>query len=421
MKFKIATLGCRTNQYESQAYQDQLLAMGYSQAQDDETADLCIVNTCTVTESADSNSRHTIRSLARHNPGTKLVVTGCSAERQPDAIRQIEGVTSLVPNREKDQLIASLFPESEVPEYSIKNFDSHTRAFVKIQDGCNSYCTYCIIPYVRGRSRSRTIAEVVEEVKGLIANGFKEIVLTGINIGDFDGNPVDGTPPHRLVDLVRVIDQIPGLERLRVSSIDPDEIDDDLINAILNGRKTCHSMHIVLQSGSNVILKRMNRKYTRQVFLSTIERLRAVSPDFTVTTDIIVGFPGETEADFAETLEVMREVKFAKVHMFPYSERPRTRAALFPNKVPQEIIRERKQTILEVAEQIAYELRSQYVGRRLTVLTESQDLTLPKQISGHTSNFLMVHVQSDAYSPNELVEVDLVANTPTGLIGKVSK
>lgn len=418
-KFKIATLGCRTNQYESQAYQDQLLAMGYSPAQEGEIADVCIVNTCTVTESADRHSRHEIRQLARENPNTKLVVTGCFAEREPALIQQLGGVTHVIANREKESLIATVFPQEEVPEFSIKHFEAHTRAFVKIQDGCNSYCTYCIIPYVRGRSRSRTIPEIVREVEELIANGYKEIVLTGINIGDFDGCPAEGAPPHRLSDLIRIIDKLPGLERLRVSSIDPDEVDDDLADAILNGKNTCHSMHLVLQSGSNVILKRMNRKYTRQIFLNTVERMRQASPDFTVTTDIIVGFPGETEADFADTLDVMREVKFAKVHMFPYSPRDRTRAALFPNQISPEIMKERKQIILRTAEETAYTLREQFLNRRMVILTENSDPTRPNEIGGHSDNFLMVWIQNATLKPNELVTVELIANTPAGLIGKV--
>lgn len=418
-KFKIATLGCRTNQYESQAYYDQLTAMGYTQAQEGEAADLCIVNTCTVTESADSHSRHAIRQLARENQGSQVVVTGCFAENKPEIVRQIDGVTHVVPNLNKDSLIANLFPEEDVPEFSIKNFDAHTRAFVKVQDGCNSFCTYCIIPYVRGRSRSRTIPEILLEVEALLANGFKEIVLTGINIGDFDGNPGENEEPSCLADLVRAVDKMPGLERLRVSSIDPDEVDDNLADAILNGQKTCHSMHLVLQSGSNVILKRMNRKYTRQVFLDTVERMQAASPRFTTTTDIIVGFPGETETDFADTLAVMREVKFAKVHMFPYSDRARTRAALYPNKVPSDVMRERKQITLRTAEEIAYALRNQYVGQRMTVLTERRDTDHADEITGHTENFLTVKVQDPKLTSNTLVMVDLIVNRPDGLVGRL--
>lgn len=416
-KFKIVTLGCRTNQYESQAYHDQLHTMGYSPAQEDEHADLCIVNTCTVTESADASSRHEIRKLIRENKGSQVVVTGCFAERQPDAIRNIEGVTYVVPNRNKENLLEFVFPETELPEFSINRFEAHTRAFLKVQDGCNSYCTYCIIPYVRGRSRSRTLKEIVQEAKDLIANGYKEIVLTGINIGDFDGAQPEGVKPDRLADLVRAVDSIPGLERLRVSSIDPDEVDDDLADAILNGSHTCHSMHIVLQAGSNVVLKRMNRKYTRQVFLNTIEKLKNASPDFTFTTDVIVGFPGETEADFQETLEVMRQVKFAKVHMFPFSARPRTKAALMPNKVAPEVIKQRKQEVLRAAEQVAFDLREHYVGRRMSILTESLDDSRPGEICGHTENFLMVWIANSGINSNELVEVDLLKNTPAGLIG----
>lgn len=418
-KFKIVTLGCRTNQYESQAYHDQLEALGYAAAKEGETADLCIVNTCTVTEGADSSSRHEIRQLAKRHAGSKLVVTGCFAERDPKVVGSIEGVTHVVANKDKENLLSAVFPGEELPEFSVKRFDAHTRAFVKVQDGCNSFCTYCIIPYVRGRSRSRSIPDVIREVEELIRNGFKEVVLTGINIGDFDGNKPEGEVPDRLVDLVKAVDSVPGLERLRVSSIDPDEVDEPLLDAIINGKNTCKSMHIVLQAGSNVILKRMNRKYTRQIFMDTVDRLRQACPDFTFTTDIIVGFPGETDGDFEETLEVMREVKFAKVHMFPYSERPRTRAATMPNKVPQEVIRERKQQVLRLSEQIAYELREKYVGRRMVILTESGDKDRPGEIMGHTDNFLPVWIPEEGFTANQLVTVDLISNSPQGLIGKV--
>lgn len=418
-KFKIVTLGCRTNQYESQAYRDQLEALGYTEAKDKEVADICIVNTCTVTESADSSSRHAIRQLGRENRGSQLLVTGCFAERQPQAVQQLEGVTLVVPNAEKESLLSKIFPKESLPEFSIKHFESHTRAFVKVQDGCNSFCTYCIIPYVRGRSRSRTPEDILKEVRNLITGGYKEIVLTGINIGDFDGGVAKGEKPFTLANLIRLVDKEPGLERLRVSSIDPDEVDEDLADAILNGKTTCHSMHIVLQSGSNVILKRMNRKYTRQVFLETIDRLCKASPDFTFTTDIIVGFPGETDADFVDTLSVMREVKFAKVHMFPYSDRPRTRSMLMPNKVPNDVIKFRKQEVMRLSEKFAYELREQYVGRRMSILTESVDKDQPHRISGHTENFLMVWIENADLPSNQLVEVELIANTPEGLIGRI--
>ncbi len=410
-KFKVVTLGCRTNQYESQGYADQLRQMGYRAAEEGEEADLCIVNTCTVTESADSSSRHQIRALLRDHPAAKLAVTGCMVESAPEQLLSLDSRIEIIPNAKKEALVTHLFPEEEnLPEFNIQAFDGHTRAFVKVQDGCNSFCTYCIIPYVRGRSRSRSLSDIVKEVEGLVKNGYKEVVITGINVGDFDGG-------GRLSDLVRAVDRVEGLKRLRISSIDPDEIDDDLADAVLNGKTTCPSMHIVLQAGSNVTLKRMNRKYTRQIFIDTVEKMVRKNPDFTVTTDIIVGFPGETVADFSETLEIVEKVRFAKVHMFPYSPRKRTRAALYPNKVPPDIMRERKQQLLRLAEKTAFELRQQFVGRSMEVLLENE--TKPGFISGHTANFLRVWVPAGEHKPNDLVEARLMGNEPDGLIGVV--
>lgn len=408
-KFKVATLGCRTNQYESQAYIDQLKAMGYVEAAEAEGADLCIINTCTVTESADSHSRHQIRSLARQYPGAKMVVTGCLAESLPS----MEEVDLVVLNQDKEKLLSIALPdESEFPEFAIREFEGRTRAFVKVQDGCNSFCTYCILPYVRGRSRSRPLTEILAEVKNLIENGYKEVVLTGINIGDYDG----GDGKVRLADLVRAVDKVEGLQRLRISSIDPDEVDDDLMDAVLNGKNTCPSLHIVLQSGSNAILKRMNRKYTRQIFQESVYKLRAAHPDFTFTTDVIAGFPGESESDFQETLQVMNEVKFAKVHMFPYSVRKRTRAALFSGKIPPDIMAQRKAVILAQAERLAFELREQFVGRQMDVLLEAEK---GEYMMGHTENFLNVLVPKEDLVSNQMVSVHLVANSPEGLRGAV--
>ncbi|MCB1114031.1 MAG: tRNA (N(6)-L-threonylcarbamoyladenosine(37)-C(2))-methylthiotransferase MtaB [Chlamydiia bacterium] len=402
--FKVVTLGCRTNQYESQGYVDQLKKLGYTEGED---ADICVVNTCTVTESADSSSRHQIRDVLRNNPKAKVMVTGCYADGKPDEILAIDPRIEVVRNKQKESLLQIALPEvEEIPEFKIERFEAHTRAFLKVQDGCNSFCSYCIIPYVRGRSRSRTQKEILEEAKGLIHNGYKEIVITGINIGDYDGGGDDN-----LAGLVRALDELEGLERLRISSIDPDEVDDNLLDAVINGKKTSPSMHVVLQSGSNHVLKRMNRKYTRQMFLSTIDRLKGACPDFTFTTDIIVGFPGESERDFEESLEMMREVKFSKVHMFPYSERKRTKAALFHDKVPHAIIKERKAKMLQLAEEVAYELREAYVGRVMKVLIENGN-------QGHTDNFLPVILQGIEALPNDIVEVELYENTPKGLLGR---
>jgi len=417
-KFKISVLGCRTNQYEGQAFRDQLLQMGYEEAKEGEEAELCIVNTCTVTQGADTSSRHEIRELIKKNKDAKVVVTGCLAERAPETIKSIPGVFQVIANKDKEQLLQIITGEEDLPEFRIQSFEGHTRAFVKVQDGCNSFCTYCIIPYVRGRSRSKSIEEVIVEVKDLISHGYKEVVLTGINIGDFDGGKEDKSAT--LADLFREVDKVEGLCRLRVSSIDPDEVDDTLMNALIHSKNGAPSMHIVLQSGSNIVLKRMNRKYTKQIFLNTIDNLRNADPRFTFTTDVIVGFPGETEVDHEETISLLKRVKFAKVHMFPYSKRERTKAALYPNQVPDDVIRRRKQEVLEVSEQIAFELRESFLGETFTVLVESENRGKTGFAFGHTENFLPVFIKDPLgkYRAQDLVKVTAQENTPEGLIGK---
>lgn len=413
-RFKCVTLGCRTNQYESQAYRDQLLQMGLCEAKEEESADLCIVNTCTVTASADQRSRYQIHQLHKKNPHAPIFVTGCLAEREKEDLEKLPGVTEVVSNLHKEALIERIFPNENVPEFSIRHFEAHTRAFVKIQDGCNSFCSYCIIPYVRGRSRSKGVDQILKEIQNLVQNGYKEIVLTGVNIGDFDGGEKKREKKVRLAELIKEVDQIEGIERIRISSIDPDEVDDALLEAVIQGNKTCRSMHIVLQAGSNVTLKRMNRKYTREEFYGATSRLLKACPEFTFTTDIIVGFPGETKRDFEETLKVMRDVRFAKVHMFPYSSRPGTRASRFPNHLPKQVIEERKHILLREAEKLSFDLRDDFLGKEMDVLIEDYDKECAQ---GHTDNFLNVKIEKGYYRPNDIVKVYLKENTPEGLIG----
>jgi len=399
-KFKIVTLGCRTNQYEAEGFRQQMLSLGMEES---EQPDVCVVNTCTVTDAADKESRLQVRQLAKRFPNAKIAVTGCSADNDASGYAAMAGVEVVRRNQEKEKLLHPIFPELEHLPFQIEGFDGHTRAFVKVQDGCNSFCTYCIIPYTRGRSRSRTIPEVVKEVEGLVENGYKEVVLTGINIGDFEGG---------LTDLVKAVDRVDGIERIRISSIDPDEVDDKLMDAVLEGKHTCLSFHLVLQSGSNVVLKRMNRKYNRQIFLDTCYRLREKEPDFSFTTDVIVGFPGETEQDHQETLDVIREVGFSKVHMFPYSIRQRTRAALYPNQIDAETKQRRKKEVMEVANLSGFNERAKYVGRVMQVLVEGHDG------KGHTDNFLPVEI-AEKVERNSLVNVLLTENTSTHLIGQL--
>ncbi|MCH9811572.1 tRNA (N(6)-L-threonylcarbamoyladenosine(37)-C(2))-methylthiotransferase MtaB [bacterium] len=404
--FKTATLGCRTNQYESAAFSTILKKMGWEEKSDQYT-DLCIVNTCTVTASADQKSLYEIRKVLKKHPLSRVAVTGCMAERKKKFLEEIDPRVIVVPNSEKEQIMEKLFPDEEnLPEFRIENFTANTRAFVKVQDGCNSYCSYCIIPFVRGRSRSRKIHDVVEEVEGLVENGYREIVLTGINIGDFDDDGGDG----RLADLVRAVDAIDGVDRLRISSIDPDEVDEDLLDAVINGKKTCPSMHIVLQAGSQNVLNAMRRKYTLEDFFSAVNRLKAKNADFTFTTDMIVGFPGESEEDFQESLKVIGAVEFAKVHMFPYSDREKTRASRMENKIPKEVMERRRQELMKVAKKQAFTLRERYVGRTMKVLVEAKN-------KGHTENFLEVEILGERVRPNEIKEVFIQDNNEESLVG----
>lgn len=455
--FALASLGCRTNHYETQSYRTQLLQLGLEeivssskdssrQEQAAQSADLCIVNTCTVTASADAHSRRQIRLLAKKHPHAQIWVTGCLAERDPQALLEMPHVRAVVSNLDKEALLSYIFPEKALPPFKVDHYGGTTRSFVKVQDGCNSFCSYCIIPYVRGRSRSKALHEVEAEVRALVKQGVQEIVLTGINLGDYLCEDPQSGQEKGLADLVRSIDQIEGLSRLRLSSIDPDEVDEALLAALLEGKRTTRSMHIVLQSGSNVVLKRMRRKYTRQIFLQTCKRLKEADPEFTFTTDVIVGFPGESEEDFAQTMQVIEQVGFAKVHMFPYSKRAGTRAARFQDELPEEVITQRKRLLLQKAEEVAFRERSGYVGKTFNVLIEqelnpsdqerlclqagleeTQDQiersTLEEKkryfYAGHSSHFFYVQIVSRVpLKSNVIYKVEIQANYPDGLFGE---
>jgi threonylcarbamoyladenosine tRNA methylthiotransferase MtaB len=412
-KFKVITLGCRTNQYESQAYKSQLDKLGYMESSDE--CDIAIVNTCTVTSSADQKSLYQIRKVAQENPNAKIIVTGCMAKKKSSELMAMRGVDSVVFNDQKESLVNQAFPELEVEPFKIDQYSDKTRAFVKIQDGCNSYCSYCVIPFVRGRSRSRRKDEIISEIRGLVENGYKEVVLTGINIGDFDGG--DGS--CRLHDLVLEVDKIDGLDRIRISSIDPDEVDDDLLNAVIKGKKTCPSMHIVLQAGSNAVLSRMRRKYTKSDFFSAVERLKEARGDFTFTTDVIVGFPGESDFDFEETKSVVKEIGFVKVHVFPYSKREGTRASRFSDETQRSVILKRRSDLIRLSERVSFEKRQALLGQRHKVLFEGRDTHRIGYMKGSTENFLMVSVPSKGVARNEIHEVLLTKNLETGFVGEI--
>lgn len=414
--FYITALGCRTNQYEAAAISSQLQGLGYVPVQGHEHADLCIVNTCAVTANAEASSRRAIRALAKQHPNARVVVTGCLAVKNPEALRKIDGVSEVFPEQKREQLVEWLFPGQPVPPFAISQFSGHTRAFVKIQDGCDHFCSYCTVPLLRGRSRSRSLPEIIEEVQRLVCSGHKEIVCTGIDIGAYAWK---GTS---LADLVRAIDTIPGVCRLRLSSINPDEVDEALTEAILRGRSTCPSMHLVLQSGSDALLSSMRRRYTSGLFLEKALRMVQARPDFSFSTDVIVGYPGETEEDVEATICVLSQIPCVKTHIFPFSARPKTAATYLPQKVPQSVIKDRKARVAASAEGVAASLKQRYIGQTIEILTEN---TVLDQASGRgtmmygmTANAIPVFVPSEGLFPNMLCTVQLVGRLGDGLEGK---
>jgi len=353
---RLVTLGCKVNQYETQLVREALHESGYREAPDGEPVDLCLVNTCTVTNTGDSKSRQVIRQLARKNPSANIIVMGCYATRDPQAVSQLPNVVEVVRDKRELPDVLSRFGVQDMPT-GISGFDGRHRAFVKIQDGCILKCSYCIIPQVRPGIRSRRPTDIEEEVRRLIDNGYREIVISGVHVGHFGvdtNNLHPGERPERLWHLLRRLDRIPGDWRMRLSSIEMVEFNDEFIHAAADCEHLCPQFHPALQSGSNSVLERMHRRYRVERFLDRLEQIRERSlVDVAFSTDVIVGFPGETDAEFEETLETCRSAGFMKVHVFPFSRRDGTQAADRKDQVPHHVIRERVQRLGELERELA--------------------------------------------------------------------
>jgi threonylcarbamoyladenosine tRNA methylthiotransferase MtaB len=418
---RLVTLGCKVNQYESQYVKEALEANGYREAADGEHADLCVVNTCTVTMEGDAKSRQSIRRLHQHNPGGKIVVMGCYATRAPEDARKLPGVVRVVTDKERLPEELEDFGVVHWPR-GIRRFDGHQRAFVKVQDGCMLNCTYCIIPQVRPIVRSRTLEDIADEVAGLVESGVQEIVLTGIHLGHYGIDLSKGKPKeewHRLWHLLDRLGEVPGDFRIRLSSLEAAEARDDLARALVRQPRVLPHLHLCLQSGSDRVLGRMKRRYRARGFLERCDRLRRALDQPAFTTDIIVGFPGETEADFQETLRVARTVGFAKIHVFSYSPRAGTPAALLPDVVPAPIVDERRQRLRALERELAREYWRSLLGRRLDVLVEGQD---PRR-AGHAwgTSCRYAPVSFPGYAPallGRLVPVAARALTDTEILGE---
>ena len=395
MKFNIITLGCKVNSYESNFMKEALVKNGFSFCNLNEKCDILILNTCTVTDTSDKKSLKEVRRLKRENPNAILVVCGCSVQNDKTKYDDL-GINILMGNINKSNIVSIIekYIDDKTPvEYVAKTRDlpfenmevdisDHTRAYIKIEDGCDNFCSYCIIPFVRGKKRSKDFSLVLKEVQHLANNGYKEIVLTGIDTGGYESKCKD------LTDLICEMSKINGIERIRQSSIEITQINDKFIEELKNNNKICDHIHIPLQSGSDSILKLMNRKYDLKYFFDKIDIIRSVRPDISITTDVIVGFPGETEEMFLETMETCKKINFSKIHAFPYSERKGTKASIMDGKVPESVKHERVKKLLELSDSLEKSYYDKFKGKKLDVLIEEVSESGSK---GHTSNYLMVH------------------------------
>ena len=397
MKFKIITLGCKVNTYESNSISDTLLANGYEKALDDRQADIVIINTCTVTNTANNKSLKMIRHAIRNNRDAIIIVTGCSAQVYHKQIMEIDGVSIIIGTVGKSQILKYIEEYKKnkeqiidvknntnilFEEMKLNNFDK-TRAFVKIQDGCNNFCSYCIIPFTRGSVRSRNKDEIINEIKTLINYGHHEIVLTGIHTGNY-GEEFDN---YDFASLLSDLVKIQGLDRLRISSIEVTELNDRVLSILEKEKVLVSHLHIPLQAGTDKILKAMNRKYDTKYFKEKIDKIRTIRPDISISTDVIVGFPGETEEDFIESMDFINSMKFSKIHVFPYSRRKGTTADLMNNQISEDIKKTRVKRMLEISHELEISYMKKYLNKDVEVLVEKYE---NGYIMGHTSNYIEV-------------------------------
>lgn len=418
-KVSFHTLGCRLNMSETGSIAQNFVDRGYKVVSFGEEADVTFLNTCTVTDGADSTCRNLIRKAQKHSPEGKVVVAGCYAQMEADKIKAMKGVDLILGTNEKYKVFDYL-DEDEQTQVKIDktnefwgaattNADSHTRAFLKIQDGCNYVCSFCIIPFARGRSRTITIADAVKEAKRLVSDGFKEVVLTGVNVGEYES-----TSGEKLVDLVKGLVAIEGLERLRLSSVEPNTINRELLEALKESGKYQDHFHIPLQSGSDKILKSMRRKYDVAFYKNTIKMVKEFFPNASLGADIIVGYPGEEHSDFMETFKLLKELPMTHFHVFPYSKRKNTTAAKMDNHIQADIKKDRVKTLIQLGEEKLLEFTKNMIGKSSEVLFERLK---DGYFEGYTSNYVKVKHKSNNDLSNKIVKMHFNDISADKLIG----
>jgi threonylcarbamoyladenosine tRNA methylthiotransferase MtaB len=408
-KFIITTLGCKVNQYESESLARSLKDAGWESPEEGESADICIINTCTVTQKAAMQSRQLIRQAIRSHPRARIVVTGCYAQTEPDAIQKIKGVHEIVGHKDKHKLGKWKMEKGEwkmeeaeqsgVP-FPVSAF--RTRPFLKIQDGCNAFCTYCIVPYARGQSRSMPPDEVLENILRLKAAGFHEVVLSGIHLGSYG---LDLSPPIRFHDLLRRICDSNAIDRVRLSSIEPNEITEEIISLAAESDILCRHFHIPLQSGDDTILKQMHRPYTTGFFTDLITEIHDRIPDAAIGVDTLIGFPGETKAAFENTCKTIETLPVAYLHVFPFSSRKGTPASTYSDKIPPELIKARCQKMRDLGISKRREFYKKVVGRTVEILVEETRDKSTGLLKGMTSNYIPVLISGKDDLKNTFIKV----------------
>ena len=422
MTVAVYTLGCKVNLYESELIISLLKENNYTLVDFNEKADIYIINTCSVTNESDRKDRKIINEARRKNKEAIIVVTGCYSQINPETINAdiilgnkdkskiIDLLEDYIKNKKQIKRIYDL-TKVEFEKMNINKFENHTRAFVKVQDGCNAFCSYCIIPYARGRIRSKDLNETIEEVTNLVNNGYKEIVLTGIHTGRYG---IDKNT--NLYELLKKLVQIPKIFRIRLSSIEINEITDEIIELIKTNDIMAKHLHIPLQSGSDKILTLMNRKYDIDYFVKKIETIRKEIPDISITTDLIVGFPNETEEDFKDTIKLLNEIKFTKIHTFPYSKRKNTKAASMPNQIDGMTKKKRVHEVLDISNKYELEFYKSKLNKEYEVVKEDRK---NGECIGYTSNYIPVILEKNTVSDIAKIKITEV-NSITKVYGKSS-
>ena len=427
-KVAFISLGCKVNQYETNAMSQEFIENGYEVVEFTDVADVYIVNTCTVTNIADRKSRQMLRRVKEINPEAILVACGCYAQVGKDELEKIDDIDLIIGNNEKkdiveiienyqndkNAIISDVMHQREYVEFGTTTYTEKTRAVVKIQDGCDRFCSYCIIPFARGRVRSRKIENIISEVEQIVDNGMQEIVITGIHIASYGK---DFNYEITLIDLLEELNKIDGLKRIRLGSIEPTIITEEFVLRLAKLDKICDHFHLSLQSGCDETLRRMNRRYTCKEFEDGTKLLRKAFPNAALTTDVIVGFPGETDDEFNTTYEFLKKIAFYKMHIFKYSQRKGTKAAVMPNQIDGSIKEQRSKVLLGLSDENEEKYNSEYVDKIVEVLFEEKDGDYYK---GHTKNYIEVWAKGDNLE-NKIVNVKVEKNDRMHLIGSIAK